>query len=452
MKTDNKFARAIKSATLIEPRELKAVIVSFGFVFVLMAAYYTLRPVRDALAANWSDTEISQLWVIQFFVSAAAVVLLGLAVSKVLFKYLVQGVYVLFAISFVVLQIGSAWISDPVLVDKTFYVWVSLFSLFHLSVFWSFMSDLFTREQAGRLFAFIYVGSSAGAIMGPIVATVAVSLLGSQSLIMIASLMLLVSIPAVYYLQYLKRAELGNVGVSANLDQYRIGGNPLAGFRMFLTSPYLIGVAVFIALYTAIGSFAYFEQTNLLRAYEADQRTLILALLSLTVNVLTFVLGFFVTSRIVKRYGMPTTLAIMPVVMCFALLVLAFAPVLIVLIVLQIARQAGNYGVTRPAREMLFTAVSRESRFKAKSVVDVVMYRGSDALWGLGFATLTDGFGFGIATMGAIGAAIAAVWVVTGVLLGRAFDRRGEIADSEDHAVPAQARAPSSAAVSPSRG
>jgi ATP:ADP antiporter, AAA family len=446
MKTDNKFARAIKSATLIEPGELKAVVLSFAFVFVLMAAYYMLRPVRDALAANWTDTEISHLWVIQFFVSAAAVVLLGVAVSKVVFKYLVQAVYVLFAISFVVLQLGSAWITDPVLVDKTFYVWVSLFSLFHLSVFWSFMSDLFTKEQAGRLFAFIYVGSSAGAIVGPLVAAVAVGLLGSSSLILIASLMLLISIPAVYYLQYLKRAELGNVESTANLDQFRIGGNPLAGFRMFLTSPFLIGIAVFIALYTAIGSFAYFEQTNLLRTYDQVQRTQILSLLSLTVNILTFVLGFFVTSRLVKRYGMPTTLAIMPVVMCFALVVLAFAPVLLVLIVLQIARQAGNYGVTRPAREMLFTAVSRESRFKAKSVVDVVMYRGSDAVWGVAFATLTDRFGFSLAAMGAIGAGIAAVWAITGIMLGRSFDRLDRAPETRE------VRAPASAAISPTRG
>jgi ATP:ADP antiporter, AAA family len=450
MKTDNKFVRAIKSATLIEANELKAVLLSFGFVFVLMAAYYMLRPVRDAMAANWSNTEISTLWNIQFFVSAAAVLLLGLAVSKIRFKYLVQTIYVLFAISFVALRWSSAWIDDPVLIDKTFYVWVSLFSLFHLSVFWSFMADLFTKEQAGRLFAFIYVGASAGAIVGPAVAAAAVSLLGSESLILIASLMLLVSIPGVYYLQYLKRAELGNETQTGNLDQYRIGGNALAGFRSFATSPYLIGIAVFIALYTAIGSFAYFEQTNLLRAYDEVQRTQILSLLSLIVNILTFALGFFVTSHLVKRYGMPTTLAIMPVVMCVALLVLSFAPILLVLIVMQIARQAGNYGVTRPAREMLFTAVSRESRFKAKSVVDVVMYRGTDAVWGMSFAALTDGLGLGLGAMGAIGAGIAAAWVVTAIMLGRAFDRKGEVAEAEEDEIPR--RGQTQAAVSPTRG
>ncbi len=311
------------------------------------------------------------------------------------------------------------------------------------------MADLFTKEQSKRLFAFIAVGASAGALVGPAAAAIVTLLLGSQLLILVASLMLLVSIPAVYYLQYLKRAELDNEDVSVDLSQYRIGGNPLAGFRMFFTTPFLIGVAVFIALYTAIGSFAYFEQTNLLREYTEDQRTVILSTLSLTVNILVFVLGFFVTNRIVTRFGMPTTLAIMPAVMCVALLVLSIAPILAVLILMQIVRQAGNYGLTRPAREMLFTAISREGRFKAKSVVDVVMYRGTDAVWAIAFAALTDGLGFSLGAMAAIGAGIAAVWVVTAVVLGKAFQRRGPDADSELGEIAGTAPV---AAVSPTRG
>jgi AAA family ATP:ADP antiporter len=198
----------------------------------------------------------------------------------------------------------------------------------------------------------------------------------------------------------------------------------LAGFKQFVSSPYLIAIAAFILLYTAIGSFAYFEQTNLLREFDRDQRTGILALLALVVNILTFVLGFFATSRLTTRWGMPATLAIVPVFMGAALLVLAFAPILTVLLALQVARQAGNYGITRPAREMLFTKVSRESRFKAKPVVDIAIYRGGDAVWGSAFAVLTDGVGFGIAAMAAIGAGIAAVWACVGVYLGSVFNKR----------------------------
>lgn len=423
MNNDNKLSRLIKSATLIETRELQAVLVSFAFIFILMAAYYMLRPVRDAMASDWSNSEISVLWNIQFVLSLVAVALLGTAVARVQFKFLVQSVYVVFAISFITFYFGSKWVSNPVLVDKGFYLWVSLFSLFHVSVFWSFMADLYSKEQSKRLFAIIYVGASAGAIAGPAIAAVTVRLLGSDALILVASCMLLVPVPMVLYLQRIKYTVLHNETVAVDLGSLKIGGASLAGFRLFFTSPYLIGIAAFILLFTAIGSFAYFEQTNLLRAYSLDQRTEILAWLALTVNILIFVLGFFATGRLVTRFGMPLTLALMPVFMCAALLVLAFAPILTVLLALQVARQAGNYGITRPAREMLFTAVDRESRFKAKPVVDVVMYRGGDAVWGMSFAALTDGLGLGLGVMGAIGAGIAALWALTGIYLGRSFNR-----------------------------
>jgi len=325
---------------------------------------------------------------------------------------------------------GGSLVEAPIVLDKSFYLWVSLFSLFHVSVFWSLMADLYNKEQSKRLFGFIAVGASAGAIVGPIVATIAAQTIGSESLMLVASFIMLIPLPIVFYLQYLKRTALHNEQVNVDLAPIKIGGNPLAGFRNFVTDPYLIGIAAFILLYTAISSFAYFEQTNLLRDYNRDQRTQILALLALVVNSLTFILGFFATSRLTTKLGMPTTLALVPVFMCVALIILAFAPILTVLLGLQVARQAGNYGITRPAREMLFTSVSRETRFKAKPVVDVVIYRGGDAIWSSAFALFTDGLGLGMAAMAAIGAGISALWAGTGVKLGVIFDNRSEIADS----------------------
>lgn len=413
-----------KSATLIERNEQKAVLVSFALVFILMAAYYILRPVRDSMASDWTNTEISVLWNIQFFLSLTFVAIYGIAVSRINFRFLVPAVYGFFAVSFACFYLGSGLVTNPVLLDKGFYLWVSLFSLFHVSVFWSLMADLYNKEQSKRLFGFIAVGASAGAIVGPLVAAIAVNVTGSETLMLWASLLMLCPLPIALYLQHLKVAELHNEQVSADLSHVKIGGNPLVGFRTFFTSPYLIGIAAFILLYTAISSFAYFEQTNLLREYNRDERTEILASLAVVVNILTFVLGFFATSRLATHLGMPATLAIIPMFMCAALLILAFAPILTVLLALQVARQAGNYGVTRPAREMLFTAVPRESRFKAKPVVDVAIYRGGDAVWSSAFALLTDGVGLGIAAMAAIGAAIAAFWAATGVALGRVFNQR----------------------------
>ena len=441
MSVATKFGALVNAATLVNQKEQKSVVLSFLFIFVLMAAYFMLRPVRDAMASDWSNTEISVLWNIQFFLSLGFVVLYGFAVARFRFKYLVPGVYVFFALSFIAFHFGSSLVADAfvansessnqVLLDKGFYLCLSLFALFHMSVFWSLMSDLFNQEQSRRLFAIIYMGASAGAIMGPLCAALVVQFLGSEALMLTASCMMLLPLPIIFYLQGLKHSATRSESQAADQSQLKIGGNPFAGFKQFFSSPYLIGIAAFILLYTAISSFAYFEQTNLLRDYDRDQRTQILALLSLVVNILTFILGFFATSRLTTKLGMPLTLAIVPLVMCAALLVLAFAPLLTVLVALQVTRQAGNYGVTRPAREMLYTAVSRESRFKAKPVVDVVVYRGGDAIWGSAFALLSDGLGLGIAAMAAIGAGIAALWAATGFVLGSVFNKRDKTTAAE---------------------
>jgi AAA family ATP:ADP antiporter len=419
----NFLQRIMKTASKIEAHELRAVLLSFAFVFTLMAAYYILRPVRDAMASDWTDTEVSLLWNINFFVSLAIVALYGIAVSRARFKWLVPGVYAFFAATFLAFYLGVSSLSDRVLVDKTFYVWVSVFSLFHVSVFWSFMSDLFSKEQSKRLFAFIAAGASAGALLGPFVPALFAAAVGTDQLMLISAIMLVFVIPLTLYLERLKVVELHNESVQADLSDARIGGNPFAGFRQFFTSPYLLAIGAFIFLYTAVGSFVYFEQKNLLAPFERAERTEILAWVDVIVNILTFLIGLFLTSRIVLKFGMATTLALVPVFIGGGLLVLAFQPVLMVALALQVARRVGNYAITRPGREMLFTAVDREARFKAKPVIDIVVYRGGDAISSAAFAGLTDGIGLGLGAMAAVGAGIASVWAAVGAFLGRRFER-----------------------------
>ncbi len=415
--------KVLRSATLIEPNEARTVVLSFLFVFTLMAAYYILRPVRDAMASDWSNTQISVLWNMQLVLSTAVVAIYGLACSRVSFRWVVPCVYIAFAVSFVGFYLGAATLENRILLDKGFYLWVSLFSLFHVSVFWTFMADLFNREQSRRVYAFIAAGASAGAAVGPLVAGQIVGTIGTDKLMLVASLMLLISVPMIFFLQRLKSVDLHNEYVHVDLSAAKIGGNPLAGFKDFFSSPYLLMIGAFILLYTAISSFVYFEQVDLLREYSREERTAILATLSVVVNLLTFGFGLFATSRVVRRLGMPATLALMPLVICAGLLILAFAPVLTVLLVVQGARQAGNYGITRPAREILFTSVDREQRLKAKPVIDVVVYRAGNAGTSIVFAWLTDGIGLGVAVMAATGAGIAAVWAAAGVYLGRVFNR-----------------------------
>ncbi len=416
----------IEKALKMEKHETKAAFVSFAFVFILMAAYYILRPVRDAMASDWSDAEVSFLWTLNFFISTAVVAVYGVAVSKVKFQQLVPGVYAFFGLSFVAFYLGIAVVADRTLVDKCFYVWVSVFSLFHISVFWSFMSDLYNKQQAVRLYGFIASGASAGALLGPSVPVLFAARLGTDTLLLIAALMLILPIILILYLNRLKITELGNEDVSADLSAAKIGGKPFAGFKLFLTTPYLLGIGLFLLLYTSISTFIYFEQKNLLVVYDRETRTQILGALDWVMNTLTFVIALFVTNRLVLKFGMPTTLALVPVFVVGGMLILAAAPVIGVVLALQLARRAGNYAITKPGREMLFTAVDRETRFKAKPVIDIVIYRGGDMLNAWAFTGLTAGLGMGLGAVAMVGAVIAAIWALTGVYLGRQFNKEQE--------------------------
>ncbi|NND00879.1 MAG: MFS transporter [Gammaproteobacteria bacterium] len=407
----------------MQRNEVKAAVLSFLFVFILMAAYYLLRPVRDAMASDWSDAEVSWLWTINFFISTAIVALYGLAVSRVAFKKLVPSVYLFFALSFVVFYLSEKSLQDADLVDKAFYVWVSVFALFHVSVFWSFMADTFNKDQAGRLFSVIAAGASVGAIFGPLLSTQLVSAIGVSSMMLVSAGMLLLPIPIIFQLNVLKNTDLNNVGLAVDVEKLKIGGNPFGGFKEFFSNPYLLGIGLFIILYTGIGSFVYLEQKNLLADYSREARAVIYGYRDFITNTVTVVLAFVLPGRIVTKLGMPCALTLVPLLIVFGMLVLAFSPILIVALGLWVARSAGNYGLARPAREMLFTQVDRESRFKTKPVIDIVAYRGGDVIMGWFFTGLTQGLGLGMAAVAVVGAAIAALWGLVGFWLGRSYER-----------------------------
>ncbi len=408
----------------IAPGESKATMAAFLFVLILMASYFILRPVRDAMASDWSDLEVSFLWNINFFVSTGIVALYGYAISKLKFKNVVPMVYSFFASSFIIFYFAVSLVADRQLIDKIFYLWVSVFSLFHVSVFWSFMADIFSRSQAKRLFPVIAAGASAGALIGPIIPAIFATTLGVESLMLVASCGLMLVIPLIFYIYKQKMTSLGNASLIVQQSHTKIGGDWWSGFHTLVRNPYFLSIGIFILLYVFVGSFIYFAQKNLLAEYSRVERIQILGSIDWLVNLLTFGLAFFATGHIIKKFGMPITLAMIPLVVLACLIVLAFSPLISILLALQVTRRAGSYAITRPAREMLFTEVSEEDRYKAKPVVDIVVYRGGDAVSGTLFAILTDGFGFGLAVVAFIGAGIAGIWTVVAIRLGRLYESK----------------------------
>jgi len=421
---DNFFTRIMKGASNVESNEIKAVWLSFSFVFTLMASYYILRPIRDAMSSDWTDAELSALYTATFVVSILVVSIYGAACSRIRLGRLLPGIYALFSASFFAFYAAFQVLPDVNIVGKAFYVWITIFGLFQVSVFWTFMADIFTKQQAPRLFGFIAAGSSIGALAGPAIALILIDPIGKSNLVLISATMLLAPIPIINWLERLKHSELHNNGLSVENDYgQKLGGNPFSGFVEFITNPYLLGIGLFLFLYTSISTFVYFELKNLMVDLDSDTRTQIWSGMDLAVNTLSIGTAMFVTGRLTTKFGLAWTLALVPVVIVAGLFVVAMAPMLWVVVGLQCVRRAGNYAITRPGREMLFTVVDRETRFKAKSVIDNVVYRGGDVIAAWGFTGLTQGLGLGLGAVAAVGGGIAALWAMVARYLGRHYEQ-----------------------------
>ena len=423
------FNQLAKKLIDVEAGEIPAAAVSFLFAFTLMTSYYVLRPVRDAMSSDWTDAELSWLWTLNFFISAGAVLLYGFVVSRVEFKRLVPGIYLFFAASFLLFFAAAGWLDDTGLVDKAFYVWVSFFALFHISVFWSFTSDIYTRAQAKRLFGLFGAGASIGAVAGPTIPVLLADRLGVYNLLLIAALMLVLLLPMIFFLEQ-SRAARGGQGPGKADPLASIGGDFFAGFVDFIGHRFLLGIGLFILLYTLMSTFVYFELKNVMVEYDRAARSQYWGMMDLIVNTLAILTALFATGRIATRFGLAVTLALVPAIMVFGWLAVALAPGLALLIGLQILRRAGNYAITKPAREMLFTGVARETRFKTKPVIDIVVYRGGDVLAGWTYTALAQGVGLGLGAIALSAAVIALAWTLIGVFLGNRHER-GELLETE---------------------
>ena len=419
--------RIFKSAANVEAHEIRATVLSFLWVFFVMCAWYILRPVRDSLSSDWTNEQLSWLWTSTFFFSAVAVSIYGAVISRVRFNLIVPSVYVFLALSFIGFYIAGATMSGNDIVNRIYYVWTSVFGLFHLSVFWTFMSGLYNSRQAERLFGVIAVGATTGAIAGPAFVSAFADNIGSLNMLFVSAVLLLTPLPIMAALNKLRSTALGNPDTAKDLVRDdRLGANPFSGFKEFVGSPYLLWIGVFILLYVTMSTFLYYEIRKPLGDLDQVRRSQIWANIDLAVNVLAAVTALFATSRLATKAGMPRTLALVPAIMVVAWTVVSVNPTALTVFVVQVVRRAGNYAITRPAREMLFTLVDSETRYKAKPVIDTVVYRGGDVMTAWFYTGIVGAFGLTLTGVAAVGAVIAVVWVAVGILLGRKYNQGGD--------------------------
>ncbi len=416
----------------VKPAELRALLYSFAYFFCLLCGYYVLRPVRDEMGIQGGVENLQWLFTATFMAMLCAVPVFGWASSRFARAKLLPMVYGFFIFNIVLFYfLSRSQLVPPQYLARVFFVWVSVFNLFVVSVFWSFMVDLFDSEQARRLFGFIAAGGSAGAVAGPTLTSLLVGALGPINLLLVSALFLGLALLCVYRLRGWARQQ-------QQADSEALGGGIFDGVRRVVQSPYLLGICTYVLLYTMISTFLYFTQAEIVRdAFtESSDRTRIFAMMDLVTNGLTIGLQIFVTGRIAQRWGLPVMLALVPAIVIVGFVVLSFYPVLIVLVCVQVLRRAGNYAIARPGREMLFSVLARADKYKSKNFVDTVVYRGGDAVSGWVYAGLAA-LGMMASGIAAVGALVAAVWLVIGWQLGQAR-RRLEPVDARNPITPVQ--------------
>lgn len=411
----------------VEKQEIPALIVSFLYFFCLLCGYYILRPVRDEMGIQGGVENLQWLFTGTFIAMLIAVPVFGAAVSRFQRSRLIPVVYYFFIANLLFFFFIFKSDISVVWTARAFFIWLSVFNLFVVSVFWSLMADLFSNEQSKRLFGFIAAGGSAGAILGPSITAFMSTTLGPVNLLPVSAVFLFGAVACVHLLLRWKPCE-NNIGtLNPDPDRTPIGGSIFAGFTGVLKSRYLQGICLFIVLYTTLATFLYFMQARIIEGAFDDpgRRTSVFAYMDLAVNVLTVFGQVYLTGRLATRMGMAVTLALIPLLLAGGFVLLGLFPVLSVLIAVQVLRRAGNFAVTRPGREMLFTVIPREDKYKAKNFIDTAVYRGGDAASGWAYAGLA-GIGMTASNIAFIAVPIAAIWMMTGYLLGKRQDELPE--------------------------
>jgi AAA family ATP:ADP antiporter len=409
----------------VRPNEVRALLLACLFNFVILGSYYVIRPIRDDIAAAGGTENLSWMFtgtlVVTLLANTAFSAIVGRMPRRkflpIGYRFLIANLIIFYFLMRTVSPTQNVWIG------RAFFVWVSVFNLFIVTLFWAFMTDLFDSEQAKRLFAFIAVGGQLGAIAGPLFTASLVQRIGTPNLLLVAAAGLELAPWCVKFFPTVNPDPNPNRPSREQEEkgaEQPIGGGIMTAFTHVARSPYLLGICLFMVLYAITSTFVYFQQADITRQHFHDRaaRTAFFAQLDLAVNTLTIFGQLLITGRLLKWFGVGVTLAFLPLLSFFGFIGMGLMPVLGLLAVLQVMRRAGNFAITRPAREVLFTVLRREDKYKAKSFIDTFVYRTGDQIGAWSYTFLTW-LGLGLTGISYVAAPLAAIWCGLSIWLGR---------------------------------
>jgi AAA family ATP:ADP antiporter len=416
------YLTTIQSLTGADPEEVRPLCWSFLYFFCLLCGYYILRPVRDEMAIEGGVQHLPWMMTATFLTLLVATPLFGYVSARIPRDRLLLAVYAFFAshlVGFFVLMYGHV---APHWVARVFFVWLSVFNLFVVSIFWSFMADIYNPEQGARLFSIIAAGGSTGAMVGPVVTSGLTYVVPIPALMLVSAALL----GACWLcIRALDRWSKQQPGPLVDRPGEPMGGGMWAGMRLTISSPYLLGISGYLFFLTTSATFLYLEQTKLIADQIAspEGRTRLFAVMDLAVNVITFLTQFFMTAPMISRFGFASALMLLPAASAIGFAVIGLTPVLLAFILFTIVRRVGEYAVAKPAREVLFTVVGREEKYKAKNFIDTAVSRGGDAATGW-IVSGVKALGISAPQMAWALVPIACIWAGLGGMLARQEERK----------------------------
>ncbi len=413
------LTRLAHRAIAAEPNELQALTWSWLYIFSVLMSYYIMRPIRDEMGVAAGVANLPWLFTGTLVAMVVLNVPFGALVRALPRVKFITVTYRFFAAN-ILLFVLALWFADKaqaIWVGRAFFIWISVFNLFVVSVFWAMIVDVFDAEQGKRLFGFIAAGSTLGAVVGSAVVVGLARHVPQTALLLCAAALLEVAVLGVKRLS--AHAKTMRVEEEMIADE-RVGGSVLAGFSKTFASPYLFNTALFLLLFALTSTFLYFEQAGAASLAFPDKaaRTEFFATVDLLVNVLTLAVQLFLTGRILRTCGITLTLALLPAVSVVGFSLLWLFPTVAVIVVFQVIRRAGNFAIARPTREILFTVVPREDRYKAKGFIDTVVYRFGDQL-GAWSTDLFHGHNIGSAQVALVAIPLSMIWLLDSLWLGR---------------------------------
>jgi ATP:ADP antiporter, AAA family len=410
------LARVLGRLAPVEPQETAAVVAAFFLFFFVMAGYFMVRPVRDTIGTLIERDKLADVWLITWIVSLLIIPLYGAIVARVRRSVFLPAMYGFVAVALVLIGLELQGGDINLFTGKFFYVFISVVNLFLVSIFWSFLLELFDAAESKRLFGAIAAGGSVGAGLGPFLTDFIVTAIGNSGLLFLGAGLFVAAI-------FCQRLLLGiwqERVVQNPAEDHAIGGNLFAGVTIILRSPYILGIALFVVMSSAVNTLLYFEQLRLVEVNypEITDRTRIFARFDWVVQWITVLLQVLLTGRIAKRFGVIALVTLVPCVMIGGFALIAATGTLAVLGVVVVMRRTLEYAFVRPGREMLWSPLDKETKYKAKNTVDVPVYRGADAA-SAQLDKALNAAGFAPASLAMIGAGVAALWGLIGWWLGR---------------------------------